>query len=254
MTLIQAVLLATVEGLTEFLPVSSTGHQILLSNFFGIGTSEFVKSFEIFVQLGAVLAVVFIYRQTLFQKITLWPNLLIAFLPSGLVGLILYKWVKSYLLGNSYIVLTSLLVGGIVLILVEKFLNTKDSSQEEISKKQALLIGVFQTLSIIPGVSRSAATIVGGLFNGLSRKEAVEFSFLLSIPTIAAASGLDLLKSNLQLGANEYFLLSVGFLVSFLTAIVAIKFFLKYVSNHSLTVFGVYRILIALILWLTVFK
>lgn len=253
----QALILSVTEGLTEFLPISSTGHLILVSDILNIPQTDFVKSFEVIIQLGAILAVVTLYFKTLILKKSLWIPIFIAFLPTAILGLIFYKIIKTYLLGNIEVVLIALFLGGIILIVFEKFEADKEHYIKEIEKislKQAFIIGLFQSVSMIPGVSRSAATIIGGLFLGLSRKTAVEFSFLLAIPTMTAATGLDLFKTGFNFSFQEYQLLGIGLLGSFLTALIAIKFLLNFVQNHTFIPFGIYRIILAIIFWLILIK
>lgn len=266
MNFFQAVFLSVIEGITEFLPISSTGHLILASSLFDIPQTEFTKSFEIFIQLGAILAVLFMYWQTLWQNKILWKKILIAFIPSGIFGFTLYKFIKKFLLGNSLIVAVSLILGGIILILFEKYSkarrhresnhSSQSTTHEEMGKltfKSALIIGFSQTLSMIPGVSRSAATIIGGMTVGLRRQTAVEFSFLLAVPTMFAATGLDLIKTGFSFSSYEYWLLFIGFIGSFITAFVTVKYFLRFIQVHSLIVFGVYRIILAVVFLLISF-
>jgi len=257
MNCIQTLFLSAVEGITEFLPISSTGHLILASNFLKISQTEFQKSFEIIIQLGAILAIVFLYWRTLIRNIKVWQRILIAFIPTGILGLTLYKLIKHYLLGNTVIVLISLFIGGILLILLEKIHKEKDfhlSDIEKISYKNAFLIGLFQSISMIPGVSRAAATIFGGLFLGLKRKTAVEFSFLLAIPTMLAATVLDLYKSNLSFTSYEFSLLTVGFIGAFITALITVKYFLRFIQNHTFIGFGIYRIILSITFWLLILR
>lgn len=259
MDLFQALILSVTEGLTEFLPISSTGHLILVSDLLNIPQTEFVKSFEIIIQLGAILAVVVLYFETLISKRSLWLPIIIAFLPTAILGLIFYKIIKTYLLGNTEVVLIALLLGGIILIVFEKFhqsliINHQSSDLSYITNKQAFIIGLFQSFSMIPGVSRSAATIIGGLFLGLSRKCAVEFSFLLAIPTMIAATGLDLFKTGFNFNSQELGILAIGLFGAFITALVAIKFLLNFVQNHTFIPFGIYRIILAVIFWLFLIK
>lgn len=252
----QAIILGIVEGITEFLPISSTGHLILASDLLNIFQTEFVKSFEIIIQLGAILAVFLLYFKK-FMDYKLWPKILAAFLPTAIIGLMLYKLVKSFLLGNTTVVLLALFLGGIALIILEKYYQDKKNhlaEVENITLKQAVIIGVIQSLSIIPGVSRSAATIFGGLFMGLNRKTAVEFSFLLAVPTMVAATSLDLIKTNFSYSGQEYILLGIGLICSFLTALLAIKYFLNYIQHHTFIPFGVYRIILAIMFWVFLTK
>jgi len=245
MSLLHAFILGIVEGITEFLPISSTAHMVLTSHLLGLEESAFVKSFEIIVQLGAILAVVALY----WRKLLDWDVLLkmaVGFIPTGIIGLTVYKAVKSYLLGNVAIVLAALLVGGIVLIVFERFRPADDGALDlsEITYRRAILIGLFQSVAIIPGVSRSAATIVGGRLIGVSKRTIVEFSFLLAIPTMAAATGLELLKGYRDL-VGHVDVLAVGFIVSFVVALLAIRSFLGYVKRHSFAAFGWYRVVLA---------
>ncbi len=253
----QTVILSIVEGLTEFLPISSTGHLILTTDILRIPQTEFIKSFEIIIQLGAILAVVFLYWKKVVTSFKLWPKLIIAFIPTGIVGLAIYKIIKDLFLGNSYVTLFALFLGGVILIILEKIYKEQDhhlSKVEQISYNQAFLIGLCQSISVIPGVSRAGATIMGGLFLGLKRKTAVEFSFLLAIPTMLAATGLDLIKSGFSFTSGEYNLLIVGLLGSFITAVFAVKFFLKFVQTHTFIPFGIYRIVLAILFWLLIIK
>ncbi len=257
MDFIQAVILSVVEGLTEFLPISSTGHLVLTAEVLNIPQADFVKSFEIIIQLGAILAIVSLYWKKIVTNTKLWPKLAVAFLPTGIIGFLLYKTVKEFLLGNQIVTLLALFVGGILLIILEKVYREKEnhvSSIDQISGKQAFLIGLCQSVSIIPGVSRAAATIFGGMFLGLKRTTAVEFSFLLAIPTMAAATGLDLIKSNFSFTVNEYSLLAVGLAGSFITALLAVKFLLKFIQTHTFIPFGIYRIFLAILFWVFIIK
>lgn len=244
-------MLGAVEGITEFLPISSTGHLILTANILHIVQTDFVKSFEIFIQLGAILAIVVLYWRKIFLNKKIFLRICAAFIPTAVIGLALYSVIKHYLIGNTAVVLWSLGIGGIAIILFEHFYGKKERATigdlELITYKQAVLIGVFQSIAVIPGVSRSAATVIGGLWLGLSRKTIVEFSFLLAVPTMAAASGLDLLKSSGGFSTHEIGLLALGFITSFVFALVAVKFLLKYIQNHTFAPFGVYRIILACI-------
>lgn len=255
MDFLQAVILSIVEGLSEFLPISSTGHLILTSKLLNIPQTEFVKSFEVIIQLGAILAVVFLYFKKLTTTFTLWPKIIVAFLPSAFFGLVFYSFIKTNLIGNTLVTLSALFFGGVALIFLEKIYREETHHLEDLNKlslKTALLIGFCQSFSMIPGVSRAAATIIGGMFLGLKRKTAVEFSFLLAIPTMAAATTLDLIKSDFNFSINEYSLLIVGLLGSFITAIFAIKFLLQFVQNHSFIPFGVYRIILSILFLLLI--
>ena len=256
MDFFQAVILSIVEGFSEFLPISSTGHLVLTSKLLNIPQTEFVKSFEIIIQLGAILAVVFLYFKRVITNFKLWPKILMAFLPSAFFGLIFYSFIKANLIGNTMVTLFALFFGGIALIFLEKIYKEQVHHIESLDKifiKTALLIGVCQSFSMIPGVSRAAATIIGGMFLGLKRTTAVEFSFLLAVPTMAAATGLDLIKSDFNFSTEEYSLLAIGLLGSFITAIVAIKFLLKFVATHTFIPFGIYRIILSALFFLLIY-
>ncbi len=249
MTLIQAIILSIIEGLTEFLPVSSTGHMILASSVMKIQDDAFVKTFEIAIQLGAILAIVMLYAKRFLQGFTIYFKLGTAFLPTAIVGFLAYPFIKAYLF-NSVIVAISLIVGGIILIIIDKKVVNQQSKTdilERITYKNAFFIGLIQCFSMIPGVSRAAATIIGGIFNGLDKKQATEFSFLLAVPTMFAATGYDLLKTPIVFSKQELFLLGIGLLVAFITAWIAVKIFLKIVENYGFKHFGYYRIIIGII-------
>ncbi len=251
MSIFQAIILGIVEGVTEFLPISSTGHLILVSELLHISQTEFVKSFEIAIQLGAIGAVVWLYWKDLIRPIIL-KKLFVAFLPTAVIGLLLYKFVKQHLIGNDSVVIWALFLGGIFLILFERFFARKvhDDSIDSISYKQSMLIGLFQAIAIIPGVSRAAATIIGGLSIGIRRRAIVEFSFLLAVPTMAAATGLDLIKSYENFNSSNFGILAVGFVTAFIVAIIAIKYFLKFIQTHDFQPFGIYRIVAAIAFWI----
>jgi undecaprenyl-diphosphatase len=252
MSLLHALILGLIEGITEFLPISSTAHLILAVHGLRIMESEFVKSFEIIIQLGAILSVVVLYW-TKFWNWEVLKKLVVAVFPTGVIGLTIYKAIKGYLLGNVGVVLAALVIGGIALIVFERFRATGGDEWEvdftQITYKRAFLIGLFQAIAVIPGVSRSAATIVGGSLIGVSKRTIVEFSFMLAVPTMLAASGLELIKGHDALAGN-YPALAVGFVVSFITAIIAIKSFLGYIKRHSFAAFGWYRIVLALVYFL----
>lgn len=254
---IQAVIISIIEGITEFLPISSTGHMILASDLMRIGQTDFVKSFEIFIQLGAIFAVLVLYWKKVFAGIQYWGRILAAFVPTAVIGFGLYKVVKSYLIGNTVVVLVSLFLGGTALIVLERYYSKRERKLKDIrdlSYPKAMIIGLVQSLSIIPGVSRAAATIFGGMFVGLGRKDAVEFSFVLAIPTMFAATGLDLLKSSHNFTTQQFVILTIGFFGAFITAIISIKFLLSFVKNHTFVPFGVYRIILAAVMWVVLMR
>lgn len=245
---LDAIILGIVEGLTEFLPISSTGHLVLTSHLLGLPETDFLKSFEVVIQLGAILAVVTLYWRKLFFDRTLMQRIMVALLPALGIGFLFYATIRS-LLASQLTVVIALFVGGVVLILFERYRKepTNPTTVETLSYRQAFLIGLGQALSVIPGVSRAGATIVGGLIVGLSRPAAVEFSFLLGVPTMVAATTLDIAKNHAAFSMADIQSLAIGFLVSFLVAIIAIKFLLRYVETHSFIAFGVYRIVIAIL-------
>ena len=257
MDLFDAIILAVVEGLTEFLPISSTGHTILAAVLLNVGQTEFVKSFEIALEFGSIMAVVVLYWR-FFLDFEVLKRLIVAFIPTGIVGLAFYRIFKDVLFGNEQIVLWALLLGGIFIVLFEwRYKERSVIEEREMSKipyKHCLLIGLFQAVSIIPGVSRSAPTIMGGLALGMKRQTIVLFSFLLAVPTMVAASGFDLVMSYSEFSAGQVDLLLVGFVVSFLVAMPAIKFFLGYVRKHSFVPFGIYRILLVVAFFLIVIR
>jgi undecaprenyl-diphosphatase len=247
-----AVVLGVVEGLTEFLPVSSTGHLILASRLMGLPQTEFMKSFEIAIQIGAILAVVFLYGKRLFADRGAFLRVLTAFVPTAVIGLLLYKPIKKFLFADSQIVLWSLLIGGVVLIVFDRWYKASSHCVNDTAKvpfSKAALLGVFQCLSMVPGVSRAGATQVGGLVLGLDRRTTVEFSFLLAVPTLAAATALELWKSGAAFDGAQWELLLIGGAVSFVSAVAVIRLFLRFVEKSGFTAFGIYRIVAALAFW-----
>lgn len=257
MTWLHALVLGAVEGLTEFLPVSSTGHLILASELLRVPETEFLKSFEIAVQLGAILAVLAVSWKRLLLDRKIFLRVAAAFIPTAIFGLLLYTTVKTHLLGNASVVVWALVLGGVALIALEKLFKASDAPKKELSSmsyKDAVAIGLAQSVAMIPGVSRSAATILGGLGLGWSRAAVVEFSFLLAIPTMAAATGLDLLKSGLTFGASEYGLLAIGAVVAFAVAYTSVKWFLAYVRSNDFVAFGVYRVVAGLAYWFFILR
>ncbi len=256
MDYLHAFVLSIVEGATEFLPVSSTGHLILASKLLGIPDSAFLGTFEIAIQCGAILAVVVLYWRSFFD-FTLLKKIAVAFLPTAIIGLAVYPFLKGYLLGNAYVVVASLFLGGIALILFERFHTERlgaIAEPRDITYRQALAIGLFQAVAVIPGVSRSAATIVGGLAVGIRRLAILEFSFLLAVPTMAAATGLDLLKSYKDISSADAGVLLFGCAVSFVIALLSLRWLRSYVSRYTFTPFGIYRIAIALLFFFLVLR
>ncbi len=249
MDYIQAIILAIVEGLTEFLPVSSTGHLIIVSSYFGIAQEPFTKLFTIAIQLGTILSVLVLYWKRFFQSIDFYKKLFIAFLPAVVLGL-LFSDLIDELLESPLTVAISLIIGGIILLKVDEWF--KSSSDDKISYLTALKIGFFQTLAMVPGVSRSGASIVGGMTQKLSRTTAAEFSFFLAVPTMLGATlkkSYDYFQDGFVLNAEQVNLLIIGNVIGFLVAIVAIKTFIDYLSNHGFKVFGYYRIVFGLFIF-----
>lgn len=257
MNIIDILILSVVEGLTEFLPISSTGHLILTSRILNIPPNNLTKTFEIVIQFGAILAVVVLYFRKFFDR-EIVKRVLAAFIPTSIVGFVFYPIIKGYFLEDSSVTLNALFWCGIILIVMElifkknkgRFLSSKKN--QNISYKQALIIGFFQSLSVIPGVSRSAATIIGGLSVGLNRPAATEFSFLLAVPTMAAASALDIYKSREIISHSGFLTLTAGTILSFIFAMLSIKFLITFVKKHDFIPFGIYRIILAILFWVFV--
>ncbi len=257
MHLIQAIILGAVEGITEFLPISSTGHLILASNLLKIAQTDFVKTFEIAIQSGAILAVIALYWNKILKNLELAKRVIVAFIPTAVIGFILFKLIKHYLIGNPGVVLVSLLVGGIALIGVELMFKKRGQAKTEVKQityENAAVIGLFQSIAVIPGVSRSASTIVGAMLLGIDRTNATEFSFLLAVPTMLAATALDLKDSNLNFNSNEWIMLGIGFMVAFIVALISIKWLLKYVKSNNFIGFGIYRIAVSIVYFLLILR
>lgn len=255
MTLLHTIILGIVEGITEFLPISSTGHLIIAEHLFGIPSTDAVKSFSIIIQLGAICAALLVYWKTLIHSKRTMLLVLAAFVPTAILGALLHGIVKQYLLGDASIVAWSLSLGGIVIIVFEMLHKDESASThdlESMSFLQAMTIGILQTLAIVPGVSRSAATILGGMSMGIRRTVIVDFSFLLAIPTMAGATALDLFKSYDVLTQSDVSMIAVGFVIAFVSAYMAIKWLLAFVRTHTFISFGIYRILAAGALWMFV--
>jgi undecaprenyl-diphosphatase len=250
MTLLQAALLGILEGITEFLPISSTAHLILASRLFGIEETEFVKSFVITIQFGAILAVALLYIKRLFTDWKTNLRIIAAFLPTALIGFLLYKVIKQFFFEEEWLILATLFIGGVLLILFECLPKNENaiSDLRSVPFKKAVLIGVAQAIAVVPGVSRSAATILGGELLGISRKAIVEFSFLLAVPTMFAATGYDLLQSAGAFSGGDLRVLALGFVVSGISAWASVVWLLNYIQKHSFTAFGVYRIILSLVL------
>lgn len=247
MTLFETIVIAIVEGLTEFLPVSSTGHMIITQQLLGMESSDFVKAFTVNIQFGAILSVVVLYWKRFFQTLDFYWKLLIAFLPAAVIGFLAGDFIDS-LLENVWVVAIMLIIGGVFMLYVDRLFNKEDENQE-MNWKRALKIGFFQCIAMIPGVSRSMATIVGGMSTKLSRKNAAEFSFFLAVPTMAAAAGYKLLQLFQDPGGSEMLTdnlvtLLIGNFVAFLVAMAAIKFFIGFLTKHGFKAFGYYRIVV----------
>lgn len=251
MNTLQAIILAIIEGITEFLPVSSTGHMIIASSFFGIADQDFTKLFTIVIQLGAILSVVILYFKRFFQTLDFYFKLLVAFIPAVVLGLLLSDFIDG-LLENPVTVAISLLIGGIILLKVDEWFNhTAAEEEKEISYAQAFKIGLFQCLAMIPGVSRSGASIVGGMSQKLSRTSAAEFSFFLAVPTMLGATVkkcYDYYKAGFVLSEDQINYLIIGNVVAFIVALLAIKTFIGFLTKNGFKVFGYYRILAGIVL------
>jgi undecaprenyl-diphosphatase len=252
MDALQAIIIAIVEGLTEYLPVSSTGHMILTAEFLHVDATPFTKAFMINIQFGAILAVVALYYKRFFKSLDFYFKLFVAFLPAAVMGFLLGDLIDS-MLEDVTIVAGALLLGGIVLIFIDGYFdrkNTEIKTEEEtdVNYKQAFFIGIFQCIAMIPGVSRSAASIIGGMFQGLNRKMAAEFSFFLAVPTMFAASGYKLMKDHDAITSDNIGILIIGNIVAFIVSILAIKIFIGYLTKHGFWAFGYYRIVLGAIL------
>lgn len=259
MNYFHAIILGIVEGITEFLPISSTAHLTLTAQVLDLAEIDFVKSFIIIIQLGAILPVAWLYLKRYGTNWAVHQRVAAAFLPTAVIGFVLYKVIKKFFLGNITLMLWALAIGGIILILFELYQkNTKliahqsTGTIKDISILQAIIIGCAQSLAVIPGVSRSAATIISGLSLNITRATIIEFSFLLAVPTMAAATGYDLLKSASSFSTDQIGVLTIGFIVSIISAQLSITFLLNYVKKHTFIPFGVYRIVLALLfaIWL----
>ncbi len=252
MNTFQAIILAIIEGITEFLPVSSTGHMIIASSFFGIEHDDFTKLFTIVIQLGAILSVVALYFKRFFQTLDFYFKLLVAFIPAVVFGLLFSKKIDA-LLESPLTVAISLLIGGIILLKVDDWFTNSEEIQtsNEISYLQAFKIGMFQCLAMVPGVSRSGASIVGGMSQKLSRTTAAEFSFFLAVPTMLGATAkkcYDYYKDGFVLSHDQINFLIIGNIIAFIVALLAIKSFIGYLTQHGFKMFGYYRIVAGIVL------
>lgn len=250
MTTIHAIILAIIEGLTEYLPISSTGHMIIASSLMGIVHDDFTKFFTVSIQFGAIISVLVLYWRQFLQDFGFYVKLLAAFIPAAVIGFLLNDFIDA-LLENVIVVAVSLLLGGVLLLFVDKIFENNEIEPEELDSKKAFKIGLFQCIAMIPGVSRSAATIIGGLTQKLTRKKAAEFSFFLAVPTMFAASLYKLFKFVDEGGgfqANQVHLLLIGNLVAFLVGVFAIRFFIEFLTLRGFRMFGYYRIALGLII------
>ena len=259
MDTIQTIIIGIVEGITEFLPVSSTGHMIIAEKLLHIPDNEYSKMFTVAIQLGAILAVVVLYRKKFFdfKNLQFYFKLLVGVVPAIILGLLFSKKIDA-LLESTTTVAVSLLVGGIILLFIDKLFNRNTvASEKQVSFVQSFIIGIWQCLAMIPGVSRSAASIIGGMQQKLTRAEAAEFSFFLAVPTMLAATGYKLYKHYKEAGGfsgEEIKQLAIGNLVAFIVALIAIKFFIGFVKKYGFRIWGIYRIVIGIILLLLIWK
>jgi undecaprenyl-diphosphatase len=246
MHIFQAIIIAIVEGITEFLPVSSTGHMIITQKLLGIEPDAFVKLFTVNIQFGAILSVIILYWKRFFQSFDFYVKLFVAFLPAAFLGFLFSGYIDR-MLESVLVVAISLVLGGVILLFVDSWFN-EPSEDQKISFPKASIIGLFQTIAMIPGVSRSAATIVGGLTQKLSRKNATEFSFFLAVPTMFAASAYEMIKSYKAILPQHINVLIIGNVVAFLVAMLAIKGFVAFLTRHGFKIFGYYRIIVGAII------
>ena len=246
MNWIETIIISIVEGITEFLPISSTGHMIITEKILGIQSNEFVETFIINIQFGAILSVIVLYWKKFIKSLVFYYKLFVAFIPAAVAGFIFGDYIST-LLDNVIIVAISLVAGGIILIFVDSWFKNPAKNQE-ITYLKAFIIGFFQIIAMIPGVSRSAATIIGGLSQKLTRKNAAEFSFFLAVPTMFAASVYKLYKSHGSVTGENIGTLIAGNIIAFIVAMLAIKSFVTYLTKHGFKIFGYYRIVVGLII------
>ena len=251
MDIFDSIILGAIEGFTEFLPISSTGHLIVASEFLGIEQTRVTKAYEVIIQFAAILAVIFNYKDKFsFKKIDLWTKVFLAFIPIGAVGFIFSSQIKT--LFSIEIVAIMFIIGGVVFLLVEKFFIPNETHMiddvEKVTLKQSMIIGFAQIFALIPGTSRAGSTIIGALLVGLTRKASAEFSFLLAFPVMTAVTAYDLLKHYHEFSDANLMTLAVGFVVSFLVAFVTIKLFLAFLEKFTFVAFGIYRIIFGILL------
>jgi undecaprenyl-diphosphatase len=250
MSVIEAIILAIIEGLTEFLPVSSTGHMIIGSSVMGIASHPFTKMFTVAIQLGAILSVVVLYWKRFFQSLEFYFKLFVAFIPAAIIGFLFSDKIDA-LLERVDVVGYTLILGGILFLFIDKIFKDTDNSDHEVTYPSALKIGFFQCIAMIPGVSRSAATIIGGLTQKLNKKKAAEFSFFLAVPTMFAATAYSIFKfykNGGTFGSSEITLLAIGNIVAFVVGVIAIRSFINFLTRHGFKVFGYYRIVVGAII------
>jgi len=250
MNIFESIILGIVQGFTEFLPISSTGHLIVTSSMFGIDQTDTTKAFEVIIQFASILAVVFNYKDKFtLEKIELWKKIILAFIPIGVVGFIFAKQIK--MLFSVEIVAVTFILGGIIFLIIEKYYKKKEHfihDIEQISYKQAFFIGLAQIFALIPGTSRAGSTIVGAILVGLNRRASAEFSFLLALPVMCATTSYDVIKHYNDFTNTNWIVLCFGFVTSFIVAYLTIKLFLKFLEKFTFVAFGVYRILLGLLL------
>jgi undecaprenyl-diphosphatase len=250
MDIVQAIIIGIIEGFTEFLPISSTGHMIVASKFLGIEQSAVIKAYEVIIQFAAILAVMLLYKDKInLKEIDLWTKLMAAFLPLAIIGFILKDWVKEIFVIET--VAWMFIVGGIIFIIVEYFHNDEEKESKEVEEVtwfQAMSIGFGQVLSLVPGTSRAGSTIIAGMLSGVNRKASTEFSFLLAIPVMTAVSGYDLLKHYQDFVGADMTAFVVGFVVAFVVAYITIKLFIVFLQRFTFVAFGIYRIVFGIIL------
>lgn len=247
MTLLQAIIIAIVEGITEFLPISSTGHMIIAQALLGVEPNQFVKAFTVIIQFGAITSVLFLYWKRFFQSIDFYYKLFVAFIPAAVMGLLFGDLIDE-MLEQVDIVAISLMLGGWILIFSDKwFAQNKEKEEQPTTYKNAFFVGLFQCIALIPGVSRSAATMIGGMVNGWNRKQAAEFSFFLAVPTMFAASmkkTYDVVKIDYHIITNNWWIMLVGCAVAAVVAWISIKYLMMVLQNKGFAYFGWYRVIL----------
>jgi len=256
MTIFHSIILGLVEGLTEFLPISSTFHLLFASKLLNILQTDFIKVFEVFIQAGAILAVLILYFKEVIKNRALMTRIIISFIPTGIIGFALYKVIKNIFFESHFLMLAVFLIMGVIFLVIEKLISNKkiklEKSIKNINYLQAVLIGIIQSLAVVPGVSRAGSVMVGMMALGFKRDESARYSFILAVPTILAASVYDLFKMREVVfsQSSNLGILMVGFVVAFISALFAVKWFIGYLRKNSLFIFGIYRIALAIILLL----